>query len=53
MFSMTRNILGLVGRQSSGKGTLAAYLKDTYSAATFRFRDPLADVLKRLALDLS
>lgn len=46
-------ILGLVGEMSSGKGTAADYLINTYSAVSFRFSTPLRDVLNRLHIDIS
>jgi dephospho-CoA kinase len=41
-------IIGLAGEISSGKGTVAKYIKDKYSGSTFRFSTMLRDVLDRL-----
>jgi dephospho-CoA kinase len=46
------NIIGLVGRKGSGKGTVAKLLADRYGAAVFRFSDPLRDILRRLHLPI-
>ncbi len=46
-------ILGFVGRMASGKGTAAAYLKQKYGASTYRFSDPLHNILHRLHLENS
>lgn len=50
---MPRLIIGLVGRQGSGKGTAASILKNTYGAELFRFSAILNDVLNRLAIPSS
>ncbi len=47
---MTKPIIGLVGRMSSGKGTAAEYLKSKYQAEVFTYSQPLRDVLNRLSL---
>jgi dephospho-CoA kinase len=44
-------IIGLVGRQGSGKGTVAKVLKERYHADLFRFSSILYDVLKRLTIE--
>ncbi|MFA4834095.1 MAG: AAA family ATPase [Patescibacteria group bacterium] len=46
-------IIGLVGKISAGKGTAADYLKDNYSANTYRFSTMLRDILNRLHLEVS
>lgn len=43
-------ILGLVGEISSGKDTVAAYLKKKYGAETISFSQPLRDILDKLYL---
>jgi len=43
-------IIGLVGEQAAGKGTVASYLEEKYGAAKIRFSDSLFDILKRLHL---
>ena len=46
---MTRKIIfGLVGRISSGKGTVVAYLQEKYGAAHYRFSTVLRDLLDRV-----
>lgn len=50
---MPKLIIGLVGRQGSGKGTVAKILQERYGAEIFRFSAILNDILKRLALDQS
>lgn len=44
----TKKIIGLVGKISSGKGTVAEYLKKNNNAVTYRFSTILRDILKRL-----
>lgn len=46
-------ILGLCGKISSGKGTIAEYAQKKYNASTHRFSTMLRDVLNRLYLDIS
>ncbi len=46
-------IIGLVGEMAAGKSTATEYLKQKYSAATFRFSDMLRDVAKRLHIEAS
>ncbi|MFZ2803939.1 MAG: AAA family ATPase [Patescibacteria group bacterium] len=50
---MPKLIIGLVGRQGSGKGTAAKILQERYGAAMFRFSAVLGDILDRMALDKS
>ncbi len=46
-------ILGLCGKISSGKGTIAEYTQEKYNAKTFRFSTILRDVLTRLYLEIN
>lgn len=46
-------ILGLAGEMASGKGTVAKYAAEKYSAKTRRFSTMLRDVLDRLSLEQS
>lgn len=46
-------IFGFTGLMVSGKGTAAAYLKEKYSADTFRFSTMLRDLLTRIYLETS
>lgn len=48
---MATVIIGLVGEGGAGKGTVAAYLKEKYGAATCRFSDSLNDILARLDVE--
>lgn len=48
---MPKLIIGLAGKIASGKGTVAAYLRDKYQAEIFGFSTPLRDILKRLYLE--
>lgn len=50
---MPKLIIGLVGRQGSGKGTAAKILQEKYGASLFRFSAVLGDILDRLALERS
>ncbi len=50
---MPRFIIGLVGRQGSGKGTAAKILHEHFGAELFRFSSILSDVLTRLSLENS
>lgn len=43
-------IVGIIGEQGAGKGTIANYLEKKYSAFNFRFSRALDDILKRLSL---
>jgi dephospho-CoA kinase len=43
-------VIGLAGRIGSGKGTVAAYLKERYKAKKFVYSDILGDMLDRLHL---
>jgi dephospho-CoA kinase len=47
---MPKIILGLVGKLSSGKGTIAGYLAEKYQAKILMFSSPLRDVLDRFYL---
>lgn len=47
---MEKIVIGLTGPQAAGKGTIAAYLKDRYGAASFRFSSPLWSVLDYLGI---
>lgn len=47
---MRKVVFGFVGQMASGKGTAAAYLKETHGAVTFRFSTVLRDILDRLYL---
>ncbi len=44
-------ILGLVGEMAAGKSTVTQYLKEHYSAVTFRFSDMLRDILDRIYVE--
>lgn len=46
-------IFGLTGQIASGKGTVAKYLEKKYQAKTFKFSDPLRDVLKRINKEIT
>lgn len=50
---MPQLIIGLVGRQGSGKGTAAKILQTKYGASLFRFSAILGDVLNRIAISPS
>ncbi len=50
---MPAHIIGLVGRQGSGKGTVATYLVEKENAVVFRFSAFLNDVLDLLAIPRS
>lgn len=50
---MSKIILGLVGEMAAGKSTATEYLKQKYEAVSFRFSDPLRDVLLRLHVENS
>lgn len=50
---MPKLIIGLVGRQGSGKGAAATILKEQYGAQLLRFSAALVDVLDRLAVPAS
>jgi dephospho-CoA kinase len=43
-------IIGLAGEIASGKTTATEYLKEKYNAVSFRFSDPLREILKILYL---
>lgn len=46
-----KRIIGLVGKQGSGKGTVANILQEKYGAKLFRFSAILGDVLDRIAVE--
>ncbi|PIR04420.1 MAG: hypothetical protein COV59_01065 [Candidatus Magasanikbacteria bacterium CG11_big_fil_rev_8_21_14_0_20_39_34] len=46
-------ILGFTGLISSGKGTAAEYLRDTYSASMYTFSTMLKDALNRFYLEIN
>lgn len=46
-------IIGLVGRQGSGKGTTAKILVERYGATTVRYSDLLREILDILAIDVT
>ncbi len=50
---MPAHIIGLVGRQGSGKGTVASYLVEKHNAVVFRFSSFLNDVLDLLSIPRS
>ncbi len=50
---MPKLLLGLVGLQGCGKGTLADILKEQYGAGYFRFSATIGTVLETLALEKS
>jgi len=50
---MPKLIIGLVGRQGSGKGTVAKILQETYSATLYRFSGILGDILDRISIPKS
>ncbi len=46
-------IIGLVGEIASGKGLIVQYLKEKYKATSYRFSEPLRDILNRLYLPIN
>jgi len=50
---MPKFIIGLVGRQGSGKGTAAKILQERYGASLFRFSAVLGEILDCLAIERS
>lgn len=50
---MSKLILGFVGEISCGKSTATEYLKNKYSAVTFKFSDSLRDVASRMQIEQS
>lgn len=50
---MIKIIIGIVAEIAGGKTTATEYLKKKYNAVSFRFSDPLKDVLTRLHLESS
>jgi dephospho-CoA kinase len=41
-------VIGLAGEMGSGKGTVAQYLVHAFGAVSFRYSDPIRDVLDRI-----
>lgn len=50
---MSKIILGIIAKNAGGKTTATEYLKSKYSAVSFRFSNPLKDILNRLHLESS
>ena len=50
---MSKIILGFVGEISAGKSTATEYIKNKYSAVTFKFSDSLRDVANRMHIEQS
>lgn len=50
---MQKIIIGFIGKLACGKGTIAKYCQEKYSAKTFRFSTMLRDVLDRLYVEKS
>ncbi len=50
---MNKLIIGIVAKNAGGKTTATEYLKEKYQAISFRFSDPLKDILTRLHLEPS
>lgn len=48
-----RQIIGLVGKISSGKGAASLYLKENYNAEIIKFSDFLRDILNTLYLEVN
>ncbi len=50
---MTNNkiIIGIVGEICAGKGAAAAYLKEKYNGAVFKFSTPMREVMSRLYVE--
>jgi dephospho-CoA kinase len=51
--NMQKIILGLVGDLAAGKGTIAKYLHEKYSANTYKFSTMLRDILDRIYVEKS
>ncbi|MBU4257462.1 AAA family ATPase [Patescibacteria group bacterium] len=49
----TKKIIGLVGKISSGKGTVAKYLEEKNNAVIYRFSTILRDILNRLHKEIT
>ncbi len=50
---MSKIIIGIVGEISAGKSTATEYIKNKYSATTFKFSDSLRDVANRMHIEQS
>jgi len=50
---MDKIIIGLVGEAAAGKGTVAAFLNEKYSASTHTFSKAMKDCVARLYIPLS
>lgn len=50
---MKKIIIGLIGRQASGKEVVKQYLIKKYGADAFKYSSPLRDILNRLYIPLS
>ncbi|MDP3043484.1 MAG: AAA family ATPase [bacterium] len=48
-----KKIIGLAGKISSGKGTVAKYLEEKNNAVTYRFSTILRDILNRLHKEIT
>lgn len=46
-----KTILGLTGEKAGGKGTVAAYCRETYNASSYRFSDVLFEILRLLDVE--
>ena len=46
-------IIGIVGEMGSGKSTVARYIKEKYSASSYKFSDILRDILEKLSLPVT
>lgn len=44
-------VIGLAGEMGAGKGTVAQYLVHAFGAVSFRFSDPLRDILDRIHVE--
>src|SRR5665811_1741075 len=50
---MPKLIIGLVGPLASGKGVVKDYICEKYQAKSYKFSNPIRDVLKRLHIPIS
>lgn len=50
---MPKIIIALAGPIASGKGVVKKYLEEKYGASSYKFSNPLRDILKRLHLPIS